>query len=140
MITIRKGIAMYTTHAYQRGMIYKNIALMALVIVVIGTILKFTLGLNHIVVEYILFTATPTLVTAGLFWVVYARIGYYLTLIVSVLLIKGFMTRISVLDPVEAEDYLAIYFGIVLVGVGFLYAIYGSKIMQLTFTKIKLIY
>lgn len=140
MITIRKGIAMYTTHAYQRGMIYKNIALMALVIVIIGTILKFTLGLNHIVADYILFTATPTLVTAGLFWVVYARIGYYLTLIVSVLLIKGFMTRIRVLDPVEAEDYLAIYFGIVLVGAGFLYAIYGSKIMQLTFTKIKLIY
>lgn len=131
---------MYTTHAYQRGMIYKNIALMALVIVVIGTIIKFTLGLNHLVADYILFTATPTLVTAGLFWVVYARTGYYLTLIVSILLIKGFMTRISVLDPTESENYLAIYFTIVIIGAGFLYAIYGSKIMQLTFTKIKLIY
>ena len=140
MITIRKGIVMYSTHAYQRGMIYKNIALMALAIVAIGTVLRVVFKIEHLVIDYILYTATPTLVTAGLFWVIYARIGYYATLIVSILLVKGFMAKVDALDPTDAENLLAIYVAIVLIGMGFLYAMYGTKIMHLTFTKIKLIY
>ena len=137
-----KDMNMYSNNAYQRGIIFKNIFLIALVIVIIGNIVVYSMGLRYnIIIEYVLYTSVPTVVTVGLLWVLYARIGYYLLLLSTIVLFRGFSIRLETIEVASLREGLFItYTAIVLLAVGIIFAIYGKRILYLTFTKIKFIY
>lgn len=137
-----KDMNMYSNNAYQRGIIFKNIFLIALVIVIIGNIVVYSMGLRYnIIIEYVLYTSVPTVVTGGLLWVLYARIGYYLLLLSTIVLFRGFSIRLETIEVASLREGLFItYTAIVLLAVGIIFAIYGKRILYLTFTKIKFIY
>ena len=137
-----KDMNMYSNNAYQRGIIFKNISLIALIIVIIGNIVVYSMGLRYnIIIEYVLYTSVPTVVTVGLLWVLYARIGYYLLLLSTIVLFRGFSIRLETIEVASLREGLFItYTAIVLLAVGIIFAIYGKLILYLTFTKIKFIY
>lgn len=137
-----KDMNMYSNNAYQRGIIFKNISLIALVIVIIGNIVVYSMGWRYnMIIEYILYTSIPTVVTVGLLWVLYARIGYYLLLLSTIVLFRGFSIRLETVELASLRDGLFItYTAIVLLAIGIIFAIYGKRILYLTFTKIKFIY
>mgnify|MGYP001691154980 CR=1 FL=1 len=137
-----KDMNMYSNNAYQRGIIFKNIFLIALVIVIIGNIVVYSMGLRYnIIIEYVLYTSVPTVVTVGLLWVLYARIGYYLLLLSTIVLFRGFSICLETIEVASLREGLFItYTAIVLLAVGIIFAIYGKRILYLTFTKIKFIY
>ena len=133
---------MYSNNAYQRGIIFKNISLIALVIVIIGNIVVYSMGWRYnIIIEYVLYTSVPTVVTVGLLWVPYARIGYYLLLLSTIVLFRGFSIRLETIEVASLREGLFItYTAIVLLAIGLVFSIYGKRILHLTFTKIKFIY
>lgn len=137
-----KDINMYSNNAYQRGIIFKNISLIALVIVIIGNIVVYSMGWRYnIIIEYVLYTSVPTVVTVGLLWVLYARIGYYLLLLSTIVLFRGFSIRLETIEVASLREGLFItYTAIVLLAIGLVFSIYGKRILHLTFTKIKFIY
>lgn len=137
-----KDINMYSNNAYQRGIIFKNISLIALVIVIIGNIVVYSMGWRYnIIIEYVLYTSVPTVVTVGLLWVLYARIGYYLLLLSTIVLFRGFSIRLETIEAASLREGLFItYTAIVLLAIGLVFSIYGKRILHLTFTKIKFIY
>ena len=137
-----KDINMYSNNASQRGIIFKNISLIALVIVIIGNIVVYSMGWRYnIIIEYVLYTSVPTVVTVGLLWVLYARIGYYLLLLSTIVLFRGFSIRLETIEVASLRDGLFItYTAIVLLAIGLVFSIYGKRILYLTFTKIKFIY
>lgn len=137
-----KDMNMYSNNAYQRGIVFKNISLIALVIVIIGNIVVYSMGWRYnIIIEYVLYTSVPTVVTVGLLWVLYARIGYYLLLLSTIVLFRGFSIRLESIEVASLREGLFItYIAIVLLAVGIIFAIYGKRILYLTFTKIKFIY
>ena len=132
----------YINNAYQRGIIFKNISLIALVIVIIGNIVVYSMGWRYnIIIEYVLYTSVPTVVTVGLLWVLYARIGYYLLLLSTIVLFRGFSIRLETIEVASLREGLFItYTAIVLLAIGIVFSIYGKRILYLTFTKIKFIY
>ena len=133
---------MYSNNAYQRGIIFKNISLIALVIIIIGNIVIYSMGWRYnIIIEYVLYTSVPTVVTVGLLWVLYARIGYYLLLLSTIVLFRGFSIRLETIEVASLREGLFItYTAIVLLAIGLVFSIYGKRILHLTFTKIKFIY
>lgn len=137
-----KDMNMYSNNAYQRGIIFKNISLIALVIVIIGNIVIYSMGWRYnIIIEYVLYTSVPTVVTVGLLWVLYARIGYYLLLLSTIVLFRGFSIRLETIEVASLREGLFItYTAIVLLAIGLVFSIYGKRILHLTFTKIKFIY
>lgn len=137
-----KDMNMYSNNAYQRGIIFKNISLIALVIVIIGNIVVYSMGWRYnMIIEYVLYTSIPTVVTVGLLWVLYARIGYYLLLLSTIVLFRGFSIRLETVELASLRDGLFItYTAVVLLAIGIIFAIYGKRILYLTFTKIKFIY
>ena len=137
-----KDMNMYSNNAYQRGIIFKNISLIALVIVIIGNIVIYSMGWRYnIIIEYVLYTSVPTVVTVGLLWVLYARIGYYLLLLSTIVLFRGFSIRLETIEVASLREGLFItYTAIVLLAIGLVFSIYGKCILHLTFTKIKFIY
>ena len=137
-----KDINMYSNNAYQRGIIFKHISLIALVIVIIGNIVVYSMGWRYnIIIEYVLYTSVPTVVTVGLLWVLYARIGYYLLLLSTIVLFRGFSIRLETIEVASLREGLFItYTAIVLLAIGLVFSIYGKRILHLTFTKIKFIY
>ena len=137
-----KDMNMYSNNAYQRGIIFKNISLIALVIVFIGNIVVYSMGWRYnIIIEYVLYTSVPTVVTVGLLWVLHARIGYYLLLLSIIVLFRGFSIRLETIEVASLREGLFItYTAIVLLAIGLVFSIYGKRILHLTFTKIKFIY
>lgn len=137
-----KDMNMYSNNAYQRGIIFKNISLIALVIIIIGNIVIYSMGWRYnIIIEYVLYTSVPTVVTVGLLWVLYARIGYYLLLLSTIVLFRGFSIRLETIEVASLREGLFItYTAIVLLAIGLVFSIYGKRILHLTFTKIKFIY
>lgn len=137
-----KDINMYSNNVYQRGIIFKNISLIALVIAIIGNIVVYSMGWRYnIIIEYVLYTSVPTVVTVGLLWVLYARIGYYLLLLSTIVLFRGFSIRLETIEVASLREGLFItYTAIVLLAIGIVFSIYGKRILHLTFTKIKFIY
>ena len=133
---------MYSNNVYQRGIIFKNISLIALVIAIIGNIVVYSMGWRYnIIIEYVLYTSVPTVVTVGLLWVLYARIGYYLLLLSTIVLFRGFSIRLETIEVASLREGLFItYTAIVLLAIGIVFSIYGKRILHLTFTKIKFIY
>ena len=133
---------MYSNNVYQRGIIFKNISLIALVIAIIGNIVVYSMGWRYnIIIEYVLYTSVSTVVTVGLLWVLYARIGYYLLLLSTIVLFRGFSIRLETIEVASLREGLFItYTAIVLLAIGIVFSIYGKRILHLTFTKIKFIY
>lgn len=134
---------MYTNNAYQRGAIFTRIVMASVLVVIVSTVIVAYLNMdNNLLLGFILYKAIPTIVTVGLIWVLWPRTGYYISLIVAVLLALSFWQSIKINIP-DQSIWLSIMFAYIILmfsAVGILFKLYGSKILYLTFSKIKFIF
>lgn len=134
---------MYTNNAYQRGAIFTRIVMASVLVVIVSTVIVAYLNMdNNLLLGFILYKAIPTIVTVGLIWVLWPRTGYYISLIVAILLALSFWQSIKINIP-DQSIWLSIMFAYIILmfsAVGILFKLYGSKILYLTFSKIKFIF
>lgn len=134
---------MYTNNTYQRGAIFTRIVIAAVLIVIFSTAIVAYLKMdNNLLLGFILYKAIPTIITVGITWVVWPRIGYYLSLIVAIVLASSFWQsiKLNVDDQSVWVTIMASYVILMLVALAILFKLYGDKIIYLTFSKIKFIF